>query len=277
MPNNNFLMRYVLWTTKMETFAPCMECTLDAAKNGTLGLLYFKTAPIPDDGVINITCEQGHQSIIIVQQQKFEILSEMGLKGIVNGNYRDSVASFAGALERLYEFFIQVACHKNRIDIKTFNAAWKHLSNFSERQLGAFVGIYLTEIGQAPNLLDQKLVKFRNSVIHKGVFPERDQAVKFGQAVLERALPIIKILKSQSYVEYTQEIIRISIINRSDFARRKGIKFSPICMATLLSLGRVEDLTSIEEAISKYVDIAAETQQINRQATTRYAAKVNVK
>jgi hypothetical protein len=62
--------------------------------------------------------------------------------------------------------------------------AWKLMANQSERQIGAFVILHLLEMGTPP-LLDEKMAKFRNDVIHKGVFPSKSSAYSYGKWAFE--------------------------------------------------------------------------------------------
>lgn len=230
-----------------------MTCTQEALKSGMPDFSSITMSRIPDDGVIKLTCNRGHKTAIIIQQEKFEILSAMAIKAIVDGYYRDAIASFAGSLERLYEFFVRVTCRKNGINTSTFAPAWKEMSNQSERQLGAFIGIYLVETGQSPQLLHQEQIKFRNAVIHKGKFPERDKTIKFGQSVLDCAVPILQRLKSESYSSALQEITMESIFNRSNAERKKGVNISTMAMPTFLCLCTAEQPNSVETAVANYM------------------------
>ncbi|WP_238149350.1 hypothetical protein [Arsenophonus endosymbiont of Aleurodicus floccissimus] len=70
----------------------------------------FRTVEFKNDGRYEITCQNGHSSITFLQQQKFEILFDIGACAIIDGYYREAVSSFTSALERFYEFFIKVVC-----------------------------------------------------------------------------------------------------------------------------------------------------------------------
>ncbi len=226
-----------------------MQCQ---AENGIPNFSSFKMVRIPDDGVIEVKCDHGHRTFTIIQQEKFEILSEMAIRAIVDGYYRDAVASFAGALERLYEFFIRVASRKHGIDASVVALAWKQISNQSERQLGAFIGLYLVETGQPPNLLSQKQTSFRNTVIHQGTFPEQDETLQFGQAVLECAVPILRLLKSENYSTIVQTLVMESIQDRSKRAWKEGLRTSTQGMSTLLSLSIAGEQTDVATAVANY-------------------------
>ncbi|AAV88635.2 uncharacterized protein ZMO1_ZMO0011 [Zymomonas mobilis subsp. mobilis ZM4 = ATCC 31821] len=203
--------------------------------------------------MVNFTCQHGHEITIIIQQEKFEILSEMAIKAIIDEYYRDAVASFAGSLERLHEFFIRATCKKHSIDTPTWGSAWKNMSNQSERQLGAFIGLHLIETRKNPRLLDQKQIAFRNAVIHKGKFPEKKETIQFGQEILDCARPILHLLKTKAYSSAIQELTSENIGERFLVEHKKSANISTMAKLTPLSLLRdIPD--SIEDAISNYTN-----------------------
>ncbi|KGB24044.1 hypothetical protein AtDm6_1455 [Acetobacter tropicalis] len=233
---------------KMKAIRACLQCSLD---RNIHNFSSDKSVRIPDDGVIEIKCEYGHHTVIIIQQEKFEILSQMAIRAIVDGYYRDAIASFSGSLERLYEFFVRTICRKHRIYDSHFATSWKEMSNQSERQLGAFIALHLLETGQPPKLLSHKNTNFRNSIIHKGTFPSRDKTVQFGQAVLDCALPLVKLLKSEAYLPTVNALGMDSICARAKPAHDRGLRTTTQCIYTLLSLSFARNQSSIEEAIAE--------------------------
>lgn len=230
----------------------CMRCAQESIKAGIPDFFSPKMVRIPDDGVIKLTCDLGHKTAIIIQEDKFEILSTMAIKAIAEGYYRDAVASFAGSLERLYEFFVRVTCLKLGVDVSDFTLAWKDMSSQSERQLGAFISLYLVESKCPPKLLHRDQIKFRNAVIHKGKFPERDETIEFGQCTLECALPILKLLNSTPYLSAKHEIIMQNISRRAAEERKKGALVSTMAMSTFLSPGGTDEPKSVKEAVAEY-------------------------
>jgi hypothetical protein len=163
----------------MRLFLPCIRCTQDT------GSTPITWAELTDDGLYHLECPNGHKSITRLQEQKFEVLFDLGTCAILDGYYREAVSSHASALERFYEFFSTVICIKRGVPEKEFLKTWKQVSNQSERQFGAFLLLYLTERNEAPRILKPESVTFRNRVIHKGTLPTRSEACKFGEEVLE--------------------------------------------------------------------------------------------
>ena len=232
----------------MQTFTTCMKCQID---DGIPNFSSNSVARIPDDGVIYSTCNKGHRTVTIIQEMKFEILSDMAIKAIVDGYYRDAIASFMGALERLYEFFIEATFRKHGIDKAAFSAANKALTNLSERQLGAFVAVFLLESGKSPMLLPQKMTKLRNDVIHKGKFPDRAETVQFCQNALDCAMEVLYLLKSEPFRETVNSIVDERIMERHKSATDIGINISTCSISTILSLTRLNWEGDIEDALTQ--------------------------
>jgi hypothetical protein len=54
---------------------------------------------------------------------KFEVLFDLAANAIVDGYYREAIASFAASLERFFEFFVHVACLKQGVEEDVFEKA----------------------------------------------------------------------------------------------------------------------------------------------------------
>lgn len=169
----------------------CMECATETPKPS----VNFAVIDIRNDGLYEFTCPKGHKSVTILQEQKFEILFEIGAHAILDGYYREAVSSFATSLERFRAFYAKVICLSRGIEDEQIEIAWKQVSQQSERQLGTFLCSYLIETGCPPTLLSNKWRRFRNNVIHKGLIPEKKEAVEYGQQVLDLILPVLYELK----------------------------------------------------------------------------------
>lgn len=79
----------------------CMECV----KGGTIPTLV--TVEFRDDGRYETTCRNGHKSVVLLQEQKFELLFEIGAYAIQDGYYREAVSSFTSSLERFTNFLLE--------------------------------------------------------------------------------------------------------------------------------------------------------------------------
>lgn len=205
-----------------------------------------------DTGRYEYKCPYGHDTVIILQQQKFEILFEIGAYAITDGYYREAISSFSSALERFYEFFVKVLCHSKGIDEGLFNKTWQDVSKQSERQLGAFIFIYLYEFGKQPTILNNTTVKFRNDVIHKGIIPSKEKAIEYGQKVFDLINPLIKLLKEH----YSNSIHMITAqhMNATQKPLDQPGAISSLCITTILSLTyswKEWEGRTLEEAISQ--------------------------
>lgn len=186
---------------------------------------------ILDGGRYEFTCINGHQTITILKQQKFEILFDIGAYAIIDGYYREAVSSFTSSLERFYEFYIKVITINKSIDKNSFILVWKLISGKSERQLGAFILLYTIMHGHAPALLSQSNVEFRNDVVHKGKIPTRTEALRYGNDVLKIIRPILNNLKEN----YKDSISKVISQYLSDCRRDNDKSVSTTSVATILS------------------------------------------
>lgn len=212
----------------------------------------FAFVEFRDDGRYELTCSCSHQTTIVLQEHKFEILFDIGAYAILDGYYREAVSSFTSSLERVYEFYIKVITIEKGIKEEPFASSWKMVANQSERQLGAFIFLYTLEHGISPTLLNNSNAKFRNEVIHKGKIPTKKEALSYGNAVLEVVRPILKDLK-----ENYSDSVRKAIVQHLAICRNEGDKdktVSTMFIRTILSLSIAEpchDERTLEEAISK--------------------------
>jgi hypothetical protein len=172
---------------------PCMKCLQEFGKpSGEFARVEFR-----DDGKYEITCSYGHEATTILQQQKFEVLFDIGAHAILDGYYRESVSSFAASLERFYEFSIRAFLSKASGSDNLFKTCWKLVSSQSERQLGAFIYLWASTFNAPPALLSNTQVSFRNDVVHKGKIPTKEEAIAFGDSVLNVLRPNMLALREQ--------------------------------------------------------------------------------
>lgn len=88
-----------------------------------------------------------------------------------------------------------------------FEETWKRVSKQSERQIGAFLFIYLLENGKPPPFIDEYKMQsygkkenkhFRNAVIHEGYTPPQDQVVEYGEQIFQFICTILAELRATS-------------------------------------------------------------------------------
>jgi hypothetical protein len=147
-------------------------------------------ADLNDDGAYVLTCDFGHEIRFALQNLRYELLYESGIVAMLCGFHRETVASIASALERFFEFVTHAILAHRSVDDEPSRAAWKEVASQSERQVGAFLYLYLAEFKRAfttPNGRRpyKKLSEFRNDVIHKGHIPSRTQTEEYARDVYE--------------------------------------------------------------------------------------------
>ncbi|MGB0661480.1 MAG: hypothetical protein ACPGNV_15050 [Mangrovicoccus sp.] len=164
----------------MKVLLTCMDCL----QENRIPDLHPVVMTLNDDRLFKSTCPNGHQTLTSIQEPKYEVLFELGMNALVDGYPREAVTSFASSLESFYEFcFNQVSLYKG-VDRKSLDAGWKYIAKQSERQLGAFVMLWLNYFGSAPTLLSNNCRRFRNNVVHNGYIPELDEALIFGDNIV---------------------------------------------------------------------------------------------
>jgi hypothetical protein len=221
-----------------------MKCSFE---EGTSPQVVSVVTP-SDDGRYEVICPKGHKSIIVLQQQKFEVLYDIGAYAIVDGYYREAVSSFTSSLERFFEFFCKVMLYAKHIDPSVVDKSWKPISKQSERQLGAFTILYTSEFKAVPILLENKYTEFRNDVIHNGKIPTQEEAVVYGQAVLDCIRPLLSEMKAK-YQKEIEQTVGLYLVKCS-----KGNPAATMSISTILSLsfyGDDRDKKTLEQALLK--------------------------
>ena len=71
----------------MKLLISCQKCLTEDKIND----LNFVEVEMCDDGIYKMKCDKGHQSTIFIQEQKFEILFDLGAMAFMDGYYREAV------------------------------------------------------------------------------------------------------------------------------------------------------------------------------------------
>jgi hypothetical protein len=166
---------------------------------------------VRDDGLYKVSCSRGHITLTAIQEQKFEVLFDLGAMALLDGYPREALSGIAASLERFFEYYITVIALKHGIPHEQFVEAWKPISKQSERQLGAFLFFYLLENKKplAPVVLNTKPEiegrsrsdtltwgEFRNDVIHKGHIASTEEVIAYGNLVYQFICRLIAELRS---------------------------------------------------------------------------------
>jgi len=203
----------------------CPHCVKSKFKSSGLSTLLFsfEQRQLSDSAVHEVTCDKGHSFVIVYNGLKFEILFDVAMSAIRDGYAREAVSSFVASLERFYEFYIKYFAYSTNVDERSLLNAWKSISNQSERQLGAYIFLYLVKNKKEPELLHNKNTKFRNSVIHKGYIPTIEEALIFGESIYNLIMRVVteledsegKLFKTYYQSQLPRAIDRGWVVNES--------------------------------------------------------------
>ncbi|MFZ6760430.1 hypothetical protein ACO0K9_24775 [Undibacterium sp. Ji50W] len=158
----------------------CPNCAIETPNNVTLGSIIFN-----DSGVYEFQCNNNHVSNIILQEEQFQVLFEIGIDSLATEHPIEAIVAFAASLERYYEYSIKVMTSEKCIDLAESKASWQAMGKFSERRLGAFIFTFLLTLNCTPKTLRNKLIELRNEIVHNGKIPTAQEALEYGQGVLE--------------------------------------------------------------------------------------------
>ena len=90
----------------------CTKCSNQIAP-GESRTVYSRVCSVRNGGVYEIECPQGHRTTTTLHTPKHEVLYAIGANAFLDGYFRDAIASFAGALERYYEFALRIISRQN--------------------------------------------------------------------------------------------------------------------------------------------------------------------
>jgi len=146
---------------------------------------FYVQVLLKNDCVYEFECPSGHFFTANILYHDFQKLFEVAVNALADDYYREAVVSFAASYERFMELSIRIIMKANGVDAENLESGWKAIARQSERQLGAYIFLFLREFNRRPQLLTDKHVQLRNKVIHQGYFPDRDECLKYGAEVLE--------------------------------------------------------------------------------------------
>lgn len=207
---------------------------------------------VEDSGSYEVVCQNNHRSLVNIQNPKFEILFEFGCKALLDGYTIQSVANFASSIERFHEFCIKVFL-SDRGSGSEFDETWKSVNNQSERQLGAFLFLYLEKLKELPPEFirdggDKSWISFRNKVLHKGVIHKYEDVKNKGRDVFNYIRGVRSKL-SQNFSASTHQVILQDLAKKSRV--QSDIKNITQLLPTVLSFNN-NDFEQGLERMRKY-------------------------
>lgn len=131
-----------------------------------------------------VNCSAGHISRYTFSNELYDLLFHQATYCIQDGYFRESIGTYHAALERYFEYCIELFCYSNNSSLK-YEKLWEKISKHSERQLGAFYSLWLTTMGENPSFLNENKVAFRNKVVHQGKLANEKDAKEYGEYVFK--------------------------------------------------------------------------------------------
>jgi len=226
----------------------CMECFRVDGHPSDVAI----SVELRDDGLYKVACPRGHVTVTAIQEQKFEVLFDLGAMALLDGYTREAVSSIAASLERFFEYYVLVVSLKHGVAYEHITKAWSPISRLSERQFGAFLFLYLVEnkkplealIYDAKPELDGRSRRdtltwsaFRNEVIHNGYIPSAKEVIEYGNLVYQFIYRLIRELKANCS-EFMGKATFHHVARGHGVADGKSV--GTMSLPTLISLVRTE-------------------------------------
>jgi hypothetical protein len=122
----------------------------------------------------------------------------------------------------------------------------------SERQLGAFMLLHALDFGQ-PYRPQQKLIEFRNAIIHKGEIPDAEKATKFASQVYS----VITALCSQLKAKHGSVIIdlRMQSLGERRLKLPDDILVATSSGTTFFNLANANIETDFAKALKRFAEM----------------------
>ncbi len=166
-------------------------------------------------------------------------------------------------------FFIRTTLHSWGVPLAKIDSTWKEMSRQSERQLGAFLVLYLYLTKDSYGLLKRKMIEQRNDIIHRGKLPSKQEAIEFGKYAFDSINHILCILREQCGKSVGTSIVAQT--NKAlDTAKKHGLLAGEVVPTifhhtTSLSPTRRRGPDTFEEAL-EYVEKTREyTKEIGKK------------
>jgi hypothetical protein len=229
----------------MKLFATCMPCQRE------LGHPSFEPFFVPyyEDRIAQIQCSRGHNSVVVIQSQKFEVLLESGANALLAGFTLEAATTFSAALERFNEFSTKAMLLHQGLSIAAYEQMFKEMARQSERQYGSFVALHALVL-DAPYVPNKQIAPFRNSVIHKGEIPTPDAARQFCEDVYSEIYRTASLLR-----QHCEAAVRTAILDDLRARQAKvpaGMSVATAANMGLYSLSWADNKADFSEALQRY-------------------------
>jgi len=106
-----------------------------------------------------------------------------------------------------------------------------------------------------PKTLNNRQVTFRNDVIHRGIIPTREQAIRYGQEILDLIRPAMREVQ-RKHPDTVRKVISDYISHAQRSHGDPNQRISTMHVSTIISLAAADptyDERSLEDAVSTLI------------------------
>ncbi len=192
---------------KMKIYQTCNDCFQERLKKDEHSSIEWIEWDVQDVQAYIFECPNGHEWGVNVQEFKYETLFQSGTNAFIDGYYAESILTITAAIERFHQFAIELICLKQGVQYEDIQTTFKHVSNQSERQLGAYYFLLLIDLKKEPNKMSNSMVTFRNEVIHKGYLPSKQETEKYLKYAYKYTFQNYRTLTSEGKCNKVGELI----------------------------------------------------------------------
>lgn len=192
---------------------------------------------------------KGHNTAVLLQHQKFEILLNSAANALFDGYTIEAASSFSSAHERFLEFATRVLCEKDTISSNAFGETFSQVKNFSERQIGAFLFLFLTHFGEAYKL-NTKIKELRNKYIHQGYIPKPEEVTKFGEMIYTEIVSI-SIKLREKFSNEISNVVSVDLLAKQASVK-SGVRIATTAGGNLFSLTDPTPESNFSVALERY-------------------------
>lgn len=214
---------------------------------------------VNENSIYEQNCQNGHLIKRVLLNERFEILFELGVSALSEGYTREAVSSFASSLERFHEYCIKFLLLRKGLDASDIETTWKHVSKQSERQLGAFYFLLLSEEGLSlPEKTVENWSAFRNNVIHQGFLPSEEKVISETEKIFGYMKKIKNIIKDSPDFKATTEKMKQLNPKKQNLFKENSNEISVVTLYTAISLTYNDDHFGVS-SLREHLEIRKQT------------------
>ena len=133
----------------------------------------------------DVCCNNNHKTFFISQDNRYQYLFQQAIESYNLGFYIESFNALHSGLDAYKKNFLAAFLYNESKDIDKVNYCLKSL-NRSERIAGAFSSAFFSlSNGNSIEELPNKVVNFRNIVVHDGIIPSKNDCEKAGNLIFK--------------------------------------------------------------------------------------------